>query len=106
MKHKDWARSPPTTRNISELGISDSIPLTEYIPFRACTPKRANGPIRSPIWRARCIEGYQSGEINPVHRAKLSVTKDIETTDPGLPKHCLLWIIVLCEIVASSPLLA
>ena len=38
MKHKDWARSPPTTRNIPELGISDSIPLTEYFPFRARTP--------------------------------------------------------------------
>jgi len=25
MKHKDWARSPPTTRNISELGISEKI---------------------------------------------------------------------------------
>ena len=24
MKHKDWARSPPTTRNISELGISEN----------------------------------------------------------------------------------
>ena len=34
MKHKDWARSPPTTRNIPELGISECIPLTEYIPFR------------------------------------------------------------------------
>ena len=23
MKRKDWARSPPTTRNIPELGISE-----------------------------------------------------------------------------------
>jgi hypothetical protein len=30
MKRKNGARSPPTTRNIPELGISESIPLTEY----------------------------------------------------------------------------
>src|ERR1700751_5552067 len=30
MKSKDGARAPPTTRNIPELGISCSIPLTEY----------------------------------------------------------------------------
>ena len=47
MKRKDWARSPPTTRNIPELGISDSIPLTEYFPFRSRTPKREKlGPNR------------------------------------------------------------
>ena len=28
------------TRNIPELGISESIPLTEYFPFRARTPSR------------------------------------------------------------------
>ena len=38
MKRKDGARSPPTTRNIPELGISESIPLTEYFPFRVRTP--------------------------------------------------------------------
>ena len=31
-------RYESTTRNIPELGISDSIPLTEYFPFRARTP--------------------------------------------------------------------
>ena len=30
-------RQGPTTRNIPELGISESIPLTEYRPFRART---------------------------------------------------------------------
>ena len=38
MKRKHGARSPPTTRNIPELGISESIPLTEYFPFRVLTP--------------------------------------------------------------------
>jgi hypothetical protein len=38
MKRKDRARSPPTTRNIPELGISESIPLTEYFPFPELTP--------------------------------------------------------------------
>ena len=37
MKRKDWARSPPITPNIPELGISECIPLTEYFPFRART---------------------------------------------------------------------
>jgi hypothetical protein len=37
MKRKDWARSPPTTRNIPELGISE-IPLTEYFPFLEVSP--------------------------------------------------------------------
>src|SRR4029077_17397543 len=32
-------RYESTTRNIPELGISESIPLTEYIPFPGRTPK-------------------------------------------------------------------
>ena len=32
----------PTTRNIPELGILESIPLTEYCPFRERTPLMAN----------------------------------------------------------------
>jgi len=39
MKRKDWARSPPTTRNIPELGIWESIPLTEYFPFLEVSPR-------------------------------------------------------------------
>ncbi len=38
LKHR--TRSPPTTRNIPELGISLDIPLTEYRGFGRTTPER------------------------------------------------------------------
>jgi hypothetical protein len=46
MKRKDRARSPPTTRNIPELGISESIPLTEYFLFPELTRIRATSCTR------------------------------------------------------------
>jgi hypothetical protein len=55
MKRKNRARSPPTTRNIPELGISESIPLTEYFPFPELTPLSA----RLPTTNIRSAEGVQ-----------------------------------------------
>jgi hypothetical protein len=51
MKCKDGARAPPTTRNIPELGISCSIPLTEYytnLPSTLGTEEILGKPVMMP----------------------------------------------------------
>jgi hypothetical protein len=69
MKRKDWARSPPTTRNIPELGISESIPLTEYFPFRVRTPNGARETTSEPRGR------HATGLLIPVSAPLLPNTQ-------------------------------
>jgi hypothetical protein len=63
MKRKDWARSPPTTRHIPELGISESIPLTEYCPFRAVTPRSAFHRLEKATPRSGETSSFWDGGI-------------------------------------------
>ena len=53
MKRKDWARSPPTTRNIGKYSV------TEYFPFREVTP------IGMEWGRRKVQEGEQRAAYQP-----------------------------------------
>ena len=83
MKRKHAARSPPTTRNIPELGISECIPLTEYFPFRVNDPE---GTLDKMNYR---VLGKTGLTISEVGRA-LPVPKSAKggvVFQPKLPKE-------------------